>query len=58
MDLIRREPGGLEAAEALRVVDERLYGTAERLQRIVRDERERERSKALEARRRPSDRRC
>ncbi len=43
VNLIRREPGRLEAAEALRVVDERLYGTAERLQRIVRGERERER---------------
>ena len=31
VNLIRSEPGRLEAAEALRVVDERLYRTAERL---------------------------
>ena len=35
VDLIRREPGRLEAAEALRVVDERLYRTAERLEVVV-----------------------
>ena len=35
VDLIRSEPGGLEAAEALRVVDERLYRTAERLEVVV-----------------------
>ena len=42
VNLIRREPGGLEAAEALRVVDERLYRTAERLEVVVLYQSERE----------------
>ena len=42
VNLVRREPGGLEAAEALRVVDERLYGTAERLEVVVLHQSERE----------------